>query len=297
MSQVILNLARFTTGDKEFYTRWESIGPVLKNIPENKEVVTVLVVDQRFDVTPQFLSSFPNLKYVCSSTTGHTHLKFDAETLGLTLITLRGETDFLSHIRSVAEFTMYAMLRLARPDGAMGNVIAGKTLGLIGLGRIGNQVMELAYAFRMKIIKYDKGYAKRHLIEMFKQSDFISVHLEENPSTVGLIDREMIFNCKIGAYLINTARGSICDERAIVDAVKAGRLAGAAIDVVHDGSAYSDASGLNIIKTNHIAGSTIEDRIRTDQFIVNKLALRIRRDDSEVYRNSSSRDAGKVSRS
>jgi phosphoglycerate dehydrogenase-like enzyme len=287
MSEVVLNLGRVTAGDKEFYSRWEAIGQTIRDIPEYKEAVTVLVVDQRFEVTPHFLSSFPNLKYVCSATTGHTHLKFDPEALGLTLITLKDETAFLSHIRSVAEFTMYSMLRLARPDGAMGNVLSGKTLGVIGLGRIGKQVVDLAHAFRMKLIKFDKGYAKRHLHDLFKESDFISVHLEENSSTVGLIDREMIFSCKVGAYLINTARGSICDERAIVDAVRAGRLSGAAIDVVHDGSAYADASGLNIIKTNHIAGSTIEDRIRTDQFIVNQLALRIRAQDSEKYRDSS----------
>lgn len=283
MAEVVLNLARLTPGDKDFYARWGDIGHTIREIPDLKDVVSVLVVDQRFDVTPQFLSSFPNLKYVCSATTGHTHLKFDPESLGLTLITLKGETAFLNHIRSVAEFTMYSMLRLARPDGAMGNVLAGKTLGIIGLGRIGNQVMELAQAFRMKLIKFDRGYVKKRLFDLFKESDFISVHLEENPSTIGLIDREMIFNCKLGAYLINTARGSICDERAIVDAVRAGRLAGAAIDVVHDASAYSDASGLNIIKTNHIAGSTIEDRVRTDQFIVNKLGLILRTKDSMSF--------------
>jgi phosphoglycerate dehydrogenase-like enzyme len=286
--EVVLNLARITPGDKDFYTRWETIGHVLKDVPEYKDLVTVLVVDQRYEVTTAFLKSFKNLRFVCSATTGHTHLKVDPDDCGVTLITLRGETAFLDHIRSVSEFTLYSMLRLARPDGAMGNVLNRKILGIVGAGRIGQQVLCLAYAFQMKVIRYDKGHSKRHLQELFKVSDFISIHAEENPSTIGLIDRELIFSCKIGAYLINTARGSICDEKAIVDAVRTGRLAGAAIDVVHDGSAYSDASGLNIIKTNHIAGSTIEDRIRTDQFIVNKLGLAIRAQDSEKYRNSGS---------
>jgi D-3-phosphoglycerate dehydrogenase / 2-oxoglutarate reductase len=285
MAEVVLNLARLTPGDKDFYTRWESIGPVLKNIPENREIVTVLVVDQRYEVTPHFLMGFPNLKYVCSATTGWTHLKFDPSAFGITLITLRDETVFLNKIKSVSEFTIYSMLRLVRPDGAMGNVLAGKTLGLVGLGRIGTQVMTLAYALQMKVIKFSKGGSRKHLEELLGKSDFISIHVDENPTTINLIDRELIFSCKLGAYLINTARGSICEERAIVDAVRTGRLAGAAIDVVHDASAYSDASGLNIIMTNHIAGSTIEDRIRTDQFIVNKVGFILRSKDSQSFQD------------
>jgi phosphoglycerate dehydrogenase-like enzyme len=279
MTNVVLNLARPTPGDKMFYRRWEKIGHVYKEIPENKELVTILVVDQRYDVTPAVLAGFPNLRYVCSATTGHSHLKFDPQTVGVNLVTLRGEYVFLRNIRSVAEFTIFSLLRMCRPDGGIGNVLAGKTLGVIGVGRIGSMVVDLADAFKMKTLTFDKGSRHSYLKEIFARSDFTSVHLEENPSTLGLIDREVIFTAKLGAYLVNTARGSICDESAIVDALRNGRLAGAAIDVTHNEAAYNNVSGLNLIRTNHIAGSTIEDRIRTDEFILSQLVLRIRRDD------------------
>jgi D-3-phosphoglycerate dehydrogenase len=160
---------------------------------------------------------------------------------------------------SVAEYTIGLMIALARrivqADKVLrnstrqgwqvrykyaGDVLYGKTLGLVGLGRIGALVAKLAKPFGMKILFYD---IKRDpllerilevvyvpLPELLRQSDFISIHVPLNEETKGMIGEEEISMMKNGAYLINTARGPIVDEKALYKALKKGKLAGAALD-------------------------------------------------------------------
>ncbi|KZW01951.1 hypothetical protein EXIGLDRAFT_708543 [Exidia glandulosa HHB12029] len=200
-----------------------------------------------------------------------------------------------SNSRSVAELVMAEIISLSRQlfdrayemrTGVWNKVskncyeIRGKTLGIVGYGHIGSQLSVLAESFGMRVLFYDVlilmplGSARQveTLDELLSQSDFVTLHVPELPETTNMISAPQLAAMKKGAYLINNARGRVVDIPALVDAVKSGHLAGAALDVYpsepgSNGSAFDDklnsfATGLrslpNIILTPHIGGSTEE---------------------------------------
>jgi D-3-phosphoglycerate dehydrogenase len=154
--------------------------------------------------------------------------------------------------------------------------VSGKTLGLIGLGRIGSSVAKMAkYGFNMNVLAYDPYIPKDRVIEgvcltdswerVFKESDFISVHMPANKQTAKCISTREFELMKKSAYIINAARGQIIDEVALVKALKEGRIAGAGLDVSDPEPANMDNPLLkmsNVIMTPHIAGSTQEALVR-----------------------------------
>ena len=184
---------------------------------------------------------------------------------------------------AVAELTLAMLLGLARhlprADASMkagrwakkelmGTGLVGKTLGLIGFGRIGRQVASRAGAFGMKVLAYQRrpnpevnqalGVKAVDLAELLQQSDFVSVHVPASPATEKLIGAEQLAQMKPTAYLINTARGAVVDEAALLEALNAGQLAGAALDVyVQEPVVDSElARHERVIATPHIAAST-----------------------------------------
>lgn len=152
----------------------------------------------------------------------------------------------------------------------MGVQLSGKTLGLIGLGRIGTEVARRARAFGMSVVAYDPyvvperaaqaGVEMVELDALLARADFISIHCPLTPKTRHLIDAERLSRVRPGAYLINCARGGIVDEAALAQALKEGRLAGAAVDVFEqEPPADSPLLGLpNVVVTPHLGASTRE---------------------------------------
>src|SRR3989440_7151934 len=156
---------------------------------------------------------------------------------------------------SVAEHTFALLLALVRQlpkfDAAMregrweksssGAEVRGKTLGLIGLGRIGSEVASRAEAFDMRVLAYDpfisEAAAREMSVELvpldqlLAESDFVSLHTALSPATQNVISKANIQKMKNGARIINTARGELVDEAALAEALKSGKLAGAAVDV------------------------------------------------------------------
>lgn len=110
-------------------------------------------------------------------------------------------------------------------------VLHGKTLGIVGLGHVGRHVASLAAAFGMKVMTWSRGGAPRELDELLRASDVVSIHATLSPESRGLIDARRIGLMKPAAYLINTARGAIVDEPALVRALEERRIAGAGLDV------------------------------------------------------------------
>ncbi len=155
----------------------------------------------------------------------------------------------------------------------LGNDLVGKTLGLVGLGRIGAAVAKrMADGFEMKILYYD---AKRNeelekkynlqftdLDTLLKEADFVSIHVPMMPATKHLINAERLKIMKKTAYLINTARGPIVDEKALVEALKAGEIKGAALDVYEEEPKMAEglAQLPNTVLLPHIASATEETR-------------------------------------
>jgi glycerate dehydrogenase len=152
--------------------------------------------------------------------------------------------------------------------------LAGKTLGVVGFGRIGRAVGELAHAFGMSVLAQDQvraanpsyqPFAWVELDELFAQADVISVHCPLTPQTTGLVNRQRLRLVKPSTFLINAARGGLVVEQDLAEAINEGRLAGAAVDVVSREPMRSDNPLLgaqNCLITPHIAWATLEARRR-----------------------------------
>lgn len=188
---------------------------------------------------------------------------------------------------AVAEFTLGLMLSLLRgiPRSAhaatlerswdsarvTGGELRGRTLGVLGLGQIGQAVAQLARVFGMDVLAFDpmlddKTIEHRNAVPvdlstLLRRSDILTLHAPSIESTKHVIDKQRIGQMKPGAYLVNCARGALVDENALAEALLAERLAGAALDVL-EGEPPDPTSPLyevsNVIITPHMAGSTVE---------------------------------------
>jgi glyoxylate reductase len=158
------------------------------------------------------------------------------------------------------------------PTLLLGIDLAGKTLGVVGLGQIGRAVARRALGFGMEILYHDPRLVKpaelgrraTSLEELLAEADVVTLHTPLGPETRHLIDAARLRGMKRGAYLVNTSRGPIVDERALVEALRSGQLAGAALDVYEEEPRL--APGLaaleNVLLLPHIGSATVETRRR-----------------------------------
>ena len=262
----------------------------------------VLFVRLRFKLTQDFLEKTPNLKYILTATTGLDHI--DAtyfESQAGQVISLRGETDFLDSIPSTAEHSWALLLALLKKipssfedvgdgnwnrDAFKGHNLSGKKIGILGLGRVGKQVAHFAQAFGLEVGYFDiipqtnnyKNFSNPQ--ELFGWADIISIHIPLNDSTVNFVNESLLQYCRPNAFLINTSRGNIWDEKYVAEMLKQNKLGGVATDVLGDeyqkeSIKYNPLVQLaheeyNIIITPHIAGATYESMALTEEFIVSK---------------------------
>ncbi len=204
----------------------------------------------------EFLENFPKLKYVTTRTTGFDHIDSNyCKKIGISAsnVPAYGEN-------TVAEFAFTLILALSRKiypaikrvrdygdfnfNGLMGFDLQGKTIGVVGTGRIGSKVIKIAKGFGMHVVAYDahpntelaneQGFEYLTLEELLKQSDIITLHAPYNSSTHYLINKQNIGFCKQGSILINTARGGLVETEALIGALENGVLAGAGLDVLEE---------------------------------------------------------------
>ena len=240
-----------------------------------------LIVRSATKVTEALLAKAPKLRAVGRAGVGVDNIDLEAATKrGVLVMSTPGGSSV-----SVAEHTFALLLSLARQvprldraihegrwekSSAAGTEVRGKTLGLVGLGRIGSEVAVRAEAFDMRVLAYDPfiSEAAAHEIsvelvpldQLLAESDFVSLHTALGPATRNLISAANIHKMKKGARIINTARGELVDESALAEALKSGKLAGAAVDVFSvEPPKNSPLVGLpTVIATPHVAGSTVE---------------------------------------
>lgn len=173
-----------------------------------------------------------------------------------------------------------------------GHELAGKTMGIVGYGRLGRMVAGYARAFAMEVIACDphvriEDAEPAELDELLRRADVVSLHCSHDPATEGLIGARRLALMKPTAVLVNTARGEIVDEDALLEALRSGRIGGAAIDVL--GGERPDGSHLrghplveysrtheNLLIVPHLGGATAEATERTQVFISRKLAEHLR---------------------
>ncbi len=251
---------------------------------ELKEIIgdyDALAVRSATKVTADILSAAGKLRVIGRAGTGVDNIDLEAATRrGVVVMNAPG-----GNTVSVAEHTFALLLALARqiPDASQstrggkwekkkfsaGREVQGKTLGVVGTGNIGGVVVRRAIAFGMKVIGFDPfltaeaaqklGVQLVTLDELFAQSDAITLHVPLTEQTKNMVDAARIARMKPGALLVNCARGGLVDEVALADALKAGKLGGAALDVFEKEPPAADHplfSCPNFIATPHLGGST-----------------------------------------
>ncbi|HXZ13502.1 MAG TPA: phosphoglycerate dehydrogenase [Candidatus Sulfotelmatobacter sp.] len=262
-------------------TGWEVSTPPAASLTSEIDDADGLIVRSATRVTAELLDKASKLRVVGRAGVGVDNVDMDAATnRGILVMNTPG-----GNAVSVAEHTLALLLALARSvpqsnasihagrwekSSSSGTELRGKTIGLVGLGRVGTEVARRARALEMNVLAHDPYVtpaAAREvevelvtLEELLRRSDVISLHTSLSAATEKMIGAEAIAKMKRGARLINCARGELVDEAALAAALRSGQLAGAAVDTfAQEPPKNSPLIGLpNLIATPHIAGSTAE---------------------------------------
>lgn len=227
-----------------------------------------------------------------------------AEAKKVAVVSLWDETEFLNTITGTAELACGLMIDIVRftpwafdsvknhefdRERFRGHSLYGKTLGIVGLGRLGRWMARYGAAFGMPVIFYSPdtpedpalNYRKVNFDELLAESDVISLHAHLNAQTENMFNEDAFAKMKKGVFLVNTARGKIVDEGALLRALQSGQVAGYATDVLARelelGKTFGDyplveyaKTHRNVIIVPHIGGMTHESRENTDIFVVKK---------------------------
>jgi len=255
------------------------------------------------------IDASPCLKIIGSNTTGHPHIDVDyADKKGIRVVTLKDQHDFLKTITSTAELTWGLILAVTRNifpayrDVLEGNwnrrpfggsfMLSKKKLGVAGYGRLGKIVASYGSCFGMKVMYYDPfvhdGAADvvkaRSLEQLVSSTDIVTIHIPHESETEGLFSEKIFAAFQRGSFLINTSRGELVDQNALVNCLNAGILAGAAVDVMEGEFSpgfdkdirqnllwqYAQNND-NLIITPHLGGSTIDAWRLTEAQTINRI--------------------------
>ncbi|MGH1440768.1 MAG: NAD(P)-dependent oxidoreductase [Cellvibrionaceae bacterium] len=277
---------------------------LLELVPE----IDVLIVRLGHHIDEEVFSKATSLKVVVTATTGLNHIDLKAaDQYDVAVLSLKGERQFLDTLTATAELAWAGLLAFVRNiPGAVDHVneggwnrdlfkgyqLKGKTLGIVGYGRLGSIVAAYGKAFQMKVIftdpfvdAYPREVEKVEFPYLLANSDVVSVHVNYDQSTHGLFDRQAFLQFKKGSILINTSRGELIDELAMLDALENNILKGVVLDVLSDEANNSPiwpkdnvvwqkiSSNSNILITPHIGGATHESMASAEQFMADKLRL------------------------
>ena len=224
--------------------------------------VEAISVFTKSKIDKETMTAFPNLKLIATRTTGYDHIDLEAAAArGITISNVPSYGE-----NTVAEFTFGLILSVSRKifkaydqiketgsfslEGLQGFDLLGKTIGVVGTGRIGKNVIKIANGFGMKVIAYDmypseqltKDFGVQYVSfnELLGKADIITFHVPDLPETRHMINMENIDLIKQGAILINTARGPVVETEALVKALNSGILGGAGLDVLEEEVATKD---------------------------------------------------------
>ncbi len=268
-----------------------------------------LVVRSETKVTAAMIGKAPKLKVIARAGMGTDTIDVEeASRRKIPVLTAPG-----ANSNSVAEYTFALLLALARkisPSSASlaagkwdrkpyeGSELRDKTLGLLGLGRIGGRVASIAKGFGMTVIGYDPvvtaeqaehlGIDLMPLDMVIQRADVLSLHVKLNSSTRHMIDERRLNLAKKGVLIVNTARGALIDDAALVKALADGRVGGAALDVYDPEPLPADSvlrTATNVLLTPHLAASTAEAQTRVGIEIASALSDALLRNDMSAAVN------------
>jgi D-lactate dehydrogenase len=235
--------------------------------------------DQFGQVTKDVFDRLPKLKLIVTRSVGYDHIDLDeAKRRGIPVCHI---PDYGAHM--IAEQAFGLLLAVARnvvrgneryklehrfsDQGLQGIELFGKTLGVIGTGRIGMHCVRIAKGFGMRVVAHDVyqneaaardlDFTYLSLEELLAESDFISLIVALTENTHHLINADRLAQMKKGTILVNTARGAVVDTQALIDALRSGQLGGAGLDVLEDErDVYHDFGSLNVVVTPHLGWYT-----------------------------------------
>jgi glycerate dehydrogenase len=284
-----------TLGDVEIHDRSSP-----EQVAERARGAAVLITNKA-RIPAEVIDNSPELRFIAVSATGFDCVDVAAATRRSIPVSNVPEygTD------SVAQLTFALLLELCHHVGRHAHAVrggewarspdfcfwkaplielAGKTMGIVGFGRIGRRVGELAHAFGMAVLAHSRSrseapvyrpFAWAGMDELFSQADVISLHCPLTAETAGLVNRERLQLVRPGAFLINTARGGLVMEQDLAESLNEGRLAGAAVDVVAQEPIRPDnplLAARNCLITPHIAWATREARRRLLEATITNVA-------------------------
>ncbi len=265
-------------------------------------------------LTDQLIASAPRLRVIATPSTGLDHLDMAAATArDIVVLELKNERALLDRITATAELTWALVLACARRlpaafdasrqgrwarDALRGHQIAEKTFGIIGCGRLGTIVADYARAFRMTVLGYDvhdvriAGIDHVPLDELLARADVVSLHIHLTEANRGFMNRDRLQQMKPGSILVNTSRGAIVDEIALIEVLATGPLASYGTDVI-DGEWRDDLDQPplirhareygNVVITPHIGGITFESQAmaygRTAEMLIDYFASQTRKNE------------------
>ena len=266
---------------------------VLRRV-KDKEGLVCLLTEK---VNEEFLRSAPKLRIASNVAVGYDNIDVDAcSKRGIAVTNTPGVLD-----ETTADFAWTLLMTVARRvaegellarsgnwkgwnlDQLCGADVWGKTLGIVGFGRIGRSVARRASGFQMKIIYTDAVRVSeevekslnaefRDMNSLLAESDFISLHVPLLPETRGLFDAPKLFRMKPTAFLINTSRGPVVEEAALVTALENNKIAGAALDVFeNEPFIHPGLKRPNVVLTPHIASASIETRTKMALMAANNI--------------------------
>jgi len=278
-------------------------GENMKEFLSDKEA---LFIRLKHFIGSAFLEKTPALRFVCTPTTGLNHLDLpELSRRGVEVISLKGESGFLSDIRATPEHTFGLVMALLRRykdaflhadnsawerEKFKGEEIFGKKVGLVGLGRVGKILARYFQCFGAQTLFFDpdrsvsSSAAQRvnSLDGLIERCEIVIVCAAYSEQNKGFFSRRYIKLLK-DKYFINTARGELLDEEAFLEKIKAGYFRGVALDVLNNETGPNNlakflklTSRQNLIITPHIAGATYESMRKTEEFIAEKLFRTIR---------------------
>ncbi len=264
---------------------------LVKIIPE----YDALVVRSATKVTPKIIEAGKNLKIIGRAGVGVDNVDLPSATKNGVVVVNSPEGNTVA----AAEHTWAMLLSMARQipqahgklkggvwdkKSFRGIEVLNKTLGIVGLGKIGRRVAAYALGMGMKVIAHDPfvteeyarslGVGLRSLEDVIKESDFITFHIPKTKETANMINAESIAKMKKGVRLVNVSRGGIIDEKALADALKSGKVTAAALDVFEKEPLPSDSPLLgldNIVVTPHLGASTVEAQVNVAVDVVEQI--------------------------
>ena len=262
-----------------------------ENLFDSLKDADVLIVRSKTKVTPQVIEAGPKLKIIARAGVGldNVDVKF-AEEKRIKVINTPGASTnavaelvighLISIVRNIAKANCQMKNGKWEKKNLVGNEIQGKTLGVIGYGRIGSEVGKKAHALGMRILAYNPP--PRHedenvefvddLPEFLSRCDAITLHVPANEKTINMINAESISKMKDGACLVNTSRGEIIDEDALYNACKSGKITAAALDVYRKEPYQGKLLELeNVSFTPHIGAGTKEAQMRIGEELIEKI--------------------------